>query len=147
MVGASFDWAEQQRRHAALLHSNPLTKALNYALERRVGLMFYLADPDVPIDANHLERAQGPLPMGRKAWLFCCSEVGAEAVATFRSLIVSCRLHDIDPYTDWFTSCGASTGIRRVRSNSSSPGCGSSASPSLRCVRICTTWALSNYIA
>jgi hypothetical protein len=37
--------------------------------------------------------------MGRKAWLFCWSEVGAEAVATLQSLIVSCRLHDIDPYT------------------------------------------------
>ena len=31
--------------------------------------------------------------------MFCWSEVGAEAVATFQSLIVSCKLHDIDPYT------------------------------------------------
>ena len=60
--------------------------------------MVYLNDPAVPIDTNHLERALRAIPMGRKAWLFCWSEVGAEAVATFQSLIASCRLHDIDPY-------------------------------------------------
>jgi hypothetical protein len=34
----------------------------------------------------------------RKNWLFCWREVGAEAVATLQSLIVTCRLHPIDPY-------------------------------------------------
>jgi len=35
----------------------------------------------------------------RKNWLFCWTEVGAEAVATLQSLIVTCQLHDVDPYT------------------------------------------------
>jgi transposase len=95
---AFFAWAEEQLQRAALLPSNPLTKALHYALERREGLSVYLDDPDVPIDTNHLERALRPIPMGRKSWLFCWSEVGAEAVAILQSLIVTCRLHDIDPY-------------------------------------------------
>jgi hypothetical protein len=86
-------------QQAALLPSNPLTKALSYVLERRAELSVYLEDPAVPIDTNDLERALRPIPMGRKAWLFCWSEVGAEAAATFQSLTVSCRLHDIDPYT------------------------------------------------
>ena len=98
VVDAFFDWAEAQLQRAALLPSSPLTKALSYALERRAGLRLYLDDPAVPIDTNHLERALRPIPMGRKNWLFCCSEVGAEAVATLQSLIVTCRLHDIDPY-------------------------------------------------
>jgi len=98
VVDAFFDWAEAQLEHAALLPSNPLTKALHYALERREGLSVYLSDPDVPIDTNHLERALRPIPLGRKNWLFCWSEVGAEAVATLQSLIVTCRLHNIDPY-------------------------------------------------
>ena len=97
-LDAFFEWAEQQLHHAALLPSNPLTKALSYALERREGLSVYLTDADVPIDTNHLERALRPIPLGRKNWLFCWSEVGAEAVATIQSLIVTCRLHDIDPY-------------------------------------------------
>lgn len=98
VVDAFFNWAEQQLEHAALLPSNPLTKALHYALERREGLSVFLTDADVPIDTNHLQRALRPILMGRKNWLFCWSEVGAEAVATIQSLIVTCRLHDIDPY-------------------------------------------------
>jgi transposase len=98
LVNAFFVWAQAQVERAALLPSNPLTKALHYALERREALSVYLDDPEVPIDTNHLERALRPIPMGRKAWLFCWSEVGAEAVATLQSLMVTCRLHDIDPY-------------------------------------------------
>jgi hypothetical protein len=37
--------------------------------------------------------------MGRKAWLFCWTEVGAEIVGTIQSLISTCVLHDVDPYT------------------------------------------------
>lgn len=37
--------------------------------------------------------------MGRRAWLFCWTEVGAEAVAIVQSLITTCRLHHVDPYT------------------------------------------------
>jgi transposase len=98
IVEAFFTWADAAARDAALLPSNPLTKALHYALERRAGLSVYLDDPDVPIDTNHLERALRPIPLGRKNWLFCWSEVGAEAVATIQSLLVTCRLHDVDPY-------------------------------------------------
>lgn len=58
----------------------------------------YLSDPDVPIDTNHLERALRAIPMGRKAWLFCWTEVGAKYTGIVQSLIVTCRLHDIDPY-------------------------------------------------
>ena len=93
-----FAWAEDQLARAALLPSNPLTRALSCALERRTGLSLYLADPEIPIDTNHLERALRPIPMGRKNWLFCWSEIGAEAVATLQSLFVTCRPHDIDPY-------------------------------------------------
>ena len=98
IVDAFFAWAEAAARDAALLPSNPLTKALHYALERRAGLSVYLDDPDVSIDTNHLERALRPIPLGRKNWLFCWSEVGAETVATIQSLLVSCRLHNVDPY-------------------------------------------------
>ncbi len=98
VVDAFFAWTEAQLQRAALLPSNPLTKALHYTLERRVALSVYLDDPDVPIDTNHLERALQPIPLGRKNWLFCWTEVGAEAVANLQSLIVTCRLHDIDPY-------------------------------------------------
>ena len=37
--------------------------------------------------------------MGRKAWLFCWTEVGAEYVGIIQSLVMTCRLHGINPYT------------------------------------------------
>lgn len=48
-----------------LLPSSPLTKALIYAHKRRAALEVFLADPEVPIDTNHLERALRPIPLGR----------------------------------------------------------------------------------
>ena len=89
---------EQRFTEQGLLPSNPLTAALSYALERRLGLEVYLTDPDVPIDTNHLERALRAIPMGRKAWLFCWTEVGAKYVGILQSLLVTCRLHRINPY-------------------------------------------------
>jgi len=53
----------------------------------------------VPLDTNHLERALRPIPLGRKNWLFCWTEVGAERVGQIQSLLSTCVLHGIDPYT------------------------------------------------
>ena len=94
-----FDWIDGQFQRQGLLPSNPFTKALAYARERRLGLEAFLTDPDVPIDTNHLERAQRVIPMGSKNWNFCRTELGAKHVGIVQSLIVTCRLHSIDPYT------------------------------------------------
>ena len=58
-----------------------------------------LFDAAVPLDTNHLERALRAVPMGRKNWLFCWTELGAHVVGKLQSLIVTCRLHGVDPYT------------------------------------------------
>jgi transposase len=60
-----FEWVNREFESQGLLPSNPLTKALAYARERRNGLEVFLTDPDVPIDTNHLERALRAIPMGR----------------------------------------------------------------------------------
>jgi transposase len=98
IVEQFFAWVAQQFEAQGLLPSNPLTQALAYARERRCGLEVYLTDPDVPIDTNHLERALRAIPMGRKNWNFCWTELGAKHVGILQSLIVTCRLHQIDPY-------------------------------------------------
>lgn len=99
LVDGFFEWVDRQFEQQGLLPSNPLTKALAYVRERRAGLEVFLGDPDVPMDTNHLERALRVIPQGRKNWLFCWSEVGAEHAGIVQSLIATCRLHDIDPYT------------------------------------------------
>ena len=98
IVERFFAWIDRQFETLGLLPSSPLTQAMAYARQRRCGLEVYLNDPDVPIDTNHLERALRAIPMGRKAWLFNWTEVGAKYVGIVNSLIVTCRLHQIDPY-------------------------------------------------
>src|SRR5487761_2678003 len=95
-VDAFFDWVDRQFERHGLLPSNPLTKALAYARERRLGLEVFLTDPDVPIDTNHLERALRGIALGRRNWLFCWTELGAKHVGMMQSLIVTCRLHGVD---------------------------------------------------
>jgi transposase len=92
-------WCEEQCQRGDLLPSNPLTKALKYAMARKDSLMVYLSDPEVPIDTNHLERALRPIPMGRRSWLFCWTELGAKQVGIIQSLLVTCKLHQINPTT------------------------------------------------
>lgn len=98
VINAFFAWVYQQRQRTDFLPSNPLAKALAYAHERQVELKVFLTNPHVAIDTNHLERALRVIPMGRKNYLFCWSEVGAQQVGIIQSLLVTCRLHGVNPY-------------------------------------------------
>ena len=59
IVDAFFNWVQRRFEEQGLLPSNPITQALAYARNRRVSLEVFLADPDVPIDNNHLHTASG----------------------------------------------------------------------------------------
>ena len=48
---------------------------------------------------GYLERALRPIPMGRKNWLFCWTELGAEHVGIIQSLISTCKLQGVNPHT------------------------------------------------
>jgi len=91
VVDAFFARLEEEPTRSALLPSNSFTKAAAYALERRKGLEVFLADSDVPLDTNNLERALRAIPMGRKNWLFCWTEVGAQHVGQIQALRLSGR--------------------------------------------------------
>ena len=99
VVDDFFQWCQSQLEAGGLLPSDPLTKALNYVLNREASLRVFLEDPDVQPDTNHLERALRPIPLGRKNWLFCWTELGAEHLGMIQSLITTCQLHGINPYT------------------------------------------------
>ena len=51
------------------------------------------------MDNNHTERALRPIALGRKNWMFCWTEIGAEHVGIVQSLIATCKLQGIDPTT------------------------------------------------
>jgi transposase len=93
-----FAWLKQMVITEVLLPSNPFAQAVRYTLERETALKVFLADSEVPIDTNHLEREIRPIAVGRRNWLFCWTEVGARHVGIIQSLLASCRLQGVDPY-------------------------------------------------
>lgn len=98
LVEDFFAWLKQTVRTEILLPTNPFGQAAEYALKREAALKVFLADPDVPIDTNPLEREIRPIAVGRKNWLFCWTEVGARHAGIIYSLLSSCRLQGVDPY-------------------------------------------------
>jgi len=82
----------------ATLPSEPLRKAIEYALNQREALMRYLEDGRLKPDNNTAENAIRPLALGRKNWLFAGSERGGRAAALFYSLVQSCKACDVNPW-------------------------------------------------
>jgi transposase len=98
IVDAFFYWVAEQRQDPGLLPSNPLSKALAYVADREAELRVFLVNGAVQIDTNHLERGLRVIPLGRKNHLFCWSELGAKQLGMLQSLMVTCKLHGINPY-------------------------------------------------
>ncbi len=99
IVDNFFVWCSQQLQRHDLTPTHKLYKALKYIISRENGLRIFLEDPHVPMDTNHLEREIRPITLGRKNWMFCWTELGAEHVGLIQSLISTCKLHDINPNT------------------------------------------------
>jgi len=99
IVDEIYAWRRWQCTRNDLLPSDPFTLALKYLGDREAELRVFLADPTVPLDTNHIERGLRRIPMGKKNWLFCWTELGAEHVGLIQSLISTCHLQGINPYT------------------------------------------------
>jgi hypothetical protein len=82
----------------ATLPSEPLRKAMDYALNQREALYRYLDDGRLKPDNNTAENAIRPLALGRKNWLFAGSERGARATALFLGLLQCCKACDVNPW-------------------------------------------------
>lgn len=98
LVEDFFSWLEKVVSTRVLLPTDLFLKAAAYALSRKEQLKVFLWNPEVAIDTNHLERTLRVIPMGRKNYLFCWTEVGAKAVGMMQSLLVTSRLQGVDPF-------------------------------------------------
>jgi transposase len=78
--------------------SEPLRKAIDYALNQRNALGRYLEDGRLRPDNNLAENAMRPVALGRKNWLFVGSERGGRAAALFMGLVQSCKSIGINPW-------------------------------------------------
>ncbi len=92
-----FAWCEQHALTA--LDQSPLAKALGYALNQRAALMRFLEDGRLPLHNNDSERELRRQAIGRKNWLFVGNDESAEVNTTFVSLIASCQMHGIEPWS------------------------------------------------
>lgn len=99
IVDEFFEWCQQQANRAELLPASLFAKAINYARNHETQLKVFLSDPHVPMDTGAVERGLRVIPMGKKNWLFNWTEVGAEHTGIIQSLIVTCKMHDINPGT------------------------------------------------
>jgi transposase len=91
--------------------SEPLRKAIDYALNQRTALCRYLEDGRLRPDNNLAENAMRPVALGRKNWLFVGSERGGRAAALFMGLIASCKAREINPW-EYFNDM-----LRRIMSH------------------------------
>lgn len=72
-----------------------LYKAVTYSMNQREHLMKFMEHGDMPISNNAVERQIRNLVIGRKNWLFCDTEAGAEAVAILYSIVVTARANGL----------------------------------------------------
>jgi len=89
-------WLEAEK--PKLLPKAALRGAIDYLLNHWQALVRYTTDGKLAIDNGAAERALRGLTIGRRNWLFCGSERGAQAAAVHFSLIASCHRHGIDAF-------------------------------------------------
>jgi transposase len=84
---------------ALLSQKSKLAEGIRYTLSRWDGLTRYLDDGRIEIDSNTVERSIRPIALNRKNALFAGSDGGGENWAVIASLIETCKLNGVDPYT------------------------------------------------
>ena len=84
-------------QRAKLSPRHDLAKAMTYMLKRWPSFTRFLDDGRVCLSNNAAERELRGIALGRKSWLFCGSDRGSERAAAMYSLIITCKMNDVDP--------------------------------------------------
>lgn len=82
-----------------LYEDTPIYDGVRYARNQREGLERFLDDGRLPLDNNISELNLRRQAVGRKNWLFVGSDDGGHANAVFTSLLASCRMASIEPWS------------------------------------------------
>lgn len=79
--------------------TSAIGKAIAYALPRWERLMLYAQDGRLEIDNNLVENSIRPIAIGRKNYLFAGSHESAKNAAMFYSLLGTCKLKGVEPFS------------------------------------------------
>ena len=82
-----------------LYEDTPVYDGVRYARNQRTGLSRFLADGRLPIHNNMSELNLRRQAVGRKNWLFVGSDDGGHTNAVFTSLLASCRMLEVEPWS------------------------------------------------
>ncbi len=88
-------WLRAER--ARLSRHAPVAKAMDYLLKRWDGFIRFLEDGRICLTNNSAERAMRGVALGRRSWLFAGPDRGGERAAVMFTLIMTCRLSNVDP--------------------------------------------------
>lgn len=97
IVERFFSWCDAEAQRA--LDETPLADGIRYARNQRVGLSRFLEDGRLPLHNNMSELELRRQAVGRKNWLFVGSDDGGAVNAVFTSLLASCSMHDVEPWS------------------------------------------------
>ena len=97
IVDAFFSWCDAEA--ATVLDDTPISNGIRYARNQRVGLSQFLDDGRLPIHNNLSEFALRREAVGRKNWLFVGSLDAGAVNVLFTSLLASCHLCDVEPWS------------------------------------------------
>ena len=95
LVDVFFEWAKKMVDQVG---SKSVRDGLNYCINQEKYLRIFLTDGEVPIDNNSAEQSIRPFVTGRKAWLFCDTESGAETSAMLYSIAETAKANRLKPY-------------------------------------------------
>lgn len=90
-------WMKEQYKET--FPKSPIGKALAYSIERWARLCIYTTNGMLNIDNNPVENSIRPVAIGRKNYLFCGSHEAAQRTAILYSLLGTCKLHGVNPFT------------------------------------------------
>ena len=77
--------------------SGKLKKAVTYSLNQREYLCAFLDYGEIEISNNQVENAIRPIVVGRKNWLFCDTQAGANASVIVFTVLETAKANGLNP--------------------------------------------------
>ena len=76
---------------------SPLAEAIRYTTSRWTAMTRYATDGRLEMTNNAAERAERPVAIGRKNWMFAGSDDGGRRAAIAYTLIETAKLNSVEP--------------------------------------------------